>query len=43
MASAVAGQSAPALSREGEASCRLFPYHGRETTADRCRTLYASS
>ncbi len=43
MARAAAGQSTPALSREGEASCRPFLYQGRETTADRCHAQCASS
>jgi hypothetical protein len=43
MPKAEAGQSAPALRSEGEASCRPFPYYGRETTADMGHTLCASS
>jgi hypothetical protein len=43
MPKATAGKSAPALRREGKASCRPFPYHGRETTADLYPTLGAFS
>jgi hypothetical protein len=43
MPKTTAGKRAPALRREGEASCRPFPYHGRETTADLYPTLCALS
>ena len=43
MPKAAAGKRVPAFRRKGEASCRLFPSYGRQTTADLGHARCASS